>query len=101
MTKQTKCRECGRETGECQYLGDWGATYQCWDVYSFKCSSCGYSSQEDVYGGDSIWDDHPTDCPFCGKQYCGTDEDVEEKERYHKLQESIRQAREQSSHKNG
>ena len=69
MSTNVKCPKCRKNSGSCTYLGDYGGSTKFTDVYSFSCS-CGYSTQQDVNGGDVGQEEWPTNCPFCGKEYC-------------------------------
>ena len=59
------CPKCGKEA-ECFHDGDVGAGPRYIDQYRLECPHCDYKDIKTVDGGDSSWNDHPTDCPFCG-----------------------------------
>jgi|YNPNPStandDraft_1061719.scaffolds.fasta_scaffold545642_1 hypothetical protein len=69
MASEIKCPKCGNRTLNCQYLGDVGGIDYL-DRYKAKCSLCGFEEVKDVSGGSPLNANWPTNCPFCGKQYC-------------------------------
>lgn len=62
---QLVCPKCGGEA-KCFHDGDVGAGNRFIDQYRLECSHCGHKESTHVDGGDSGWNDHFTDCPYCG-----------------------------------
>lgn len=73
MTKNILCPLCNELRLECSYDGDIGSAIEFWDKYVASCRSCGYTDSQTISGGSPSWADNPTNCPYCGKQYCDSD----------------------------
>lgn len=60
------CPKCSKP-GQCVHHGDVSASDRYVDLYTFECPHCGYQDKTYVDGGESGWNDHFTECPYCGR----------------------------------
>jgi predicted nucleic-acid-binding Zn-ribbon protein len=73
MTQHVLCPKCLEKELTCGYDGDVG-TIEYEDQYHADCSACGFSETKTVSGGSPLNMNYPTNCPYCGKEYCSNED---------------------------